>query len=496
MSGSDVTERDLRRRFLVLRGTRWLPVGLLVPVVVLLLVDRGFTLGQIGLTFAVQGVVVFCLELPTGGLSDTIGRRPVLLLATAIDAVALAVLLIADALPLLILCWMLEGVYRALESGPLDAWFVDSVHAIEAETSGTSETSETSETSSPHAGGDAPPPADPTPADRGVLESAFAGAGVVTGMALALGALLEGGLVALDPLPGVSALAVPVGVALGLRLVDLAALFVLLDEPPRVRPPETAGFVTDVGRVISRSTRAIAASTVLAALVAVELFWGFGLTALETLSAPKLGEVMSDLDAAAALLGPVSTASWIVAAAGAAVAPRLAARIGAASGAMVLHAVLAVALGAVALVAGPVGVIACLLVAYGAHGAVNPLYQTLVHRQAEGDTRTTIVSATSMTGQLGGALGAAALGAVATQVSIDAAIAIGALVLLATIPLYLPARRQGRQGRPRSGSGELPGSRTSATAAHKSVAVTGPTKAARVTPSASTTTVVGTAEIE
>jgi predicted MFS family arabinose efflux permease len=97
-----------------------------------------------------------------------------------------------------------------------------------------------------------------------------------------------------------------------------------------------------------------------------------------------------------------------------------------------------------AILAGPVGVIACLLIAYGAHGATNPLYQTLVHAQAEAATRTTIVSATSMTAQLGGALGAATLGAIATGVSIDAAIMVGAVALLATIPQYLPASRQGR----------------------------------------------------
>jgi hypothetical protein len=194
--------------------------------------------------------------------------------------------------------------------------------------------------------------------------------------------------------------------------------------------------------VVSRSTRAIAASTVLATLVAVELFWGFGMTAMELLPAPKLGEVMSDLDAAAALLGPVSTASWLIAALGAAAAPRLATRIGIASGAMVLHAVLAATILAMALVTGPLGVVVCLLGAFGAHGAINPLYQSLVHRQADAATRTTIVSATSMTAQLGGALGAVMLGAIAAGLSIDVAIAVGSLALLATIPLYLPARRQ------------------------------------------------------
>jgi hypothetical protein len=238
------------------------------------------------------------------------------------------------------------------------------------------------------------------------------------------------------------ALGAAIALALALRLVDLVTIFALLREPPRRRSAAPRGHARDVATVVSRSTRAIAASTVLASLVAVELFWGFGMTAMELLPAPKLGDVMSDLDAAAALLGPVSTASWFIAALGAAAAPRLATRIGNASGAMVLHAVLAAAILAMALVTGPAGVVTCLLVAFGAHGAINPLYQSLVHRQADAATRTTIVSATSMTAQLGGALGAVMLGAIATGVSIDVAIAVGSLALLATIPLYLPARRQ------------------------------------------------------
>ena len=51
------------------------------------------------------------------------------------------------------------------------------------------------------------------------------------------------------------------------------------------------------------------------------------------------------------------------------------------------------------------------------------------------------------------------------------------------------------RSRPNPGSGDEPGLRTSATAAHRSVALIGPTKLARTTPSASATTTIGTASI-
>ena len=73
------------RRFVALNALRWLPTGLLIPVTAVLMQSRGLSLAQIGLVMAVQGAVVIVLELPTGGLSDALGRRPVLLVASALD---------------------------------------------------------------------------------------------------------------------------------------------------------------------------------------------------------------------------------------------------------------------------------------------------------------------------------------------------------------------------------------------------------------------------
>ena len=68
--------RSARRRYLILIALRWLPTGLLIPVTVLLALSRGLSLTEIGLVFSIQGLVVLALELPTGGLTDALGRRP------------------------------------------------------------------------------------------------------------------------------------------------------------------------------------------------------------------------------------------------------------------------------------------------------------------------------------------------------------------------------------------------------------------------------------
>jgi hypothetical protein len=56
-----------RRRYLLLTALRWLPVGLMMPIFVLVPLGRGLTLTEIGVVFAAQGLVVLALELPTGG---------------------------------------------------------------------------------------------------------------------------------------------------------------------------------------------------------------------------------------------------------------------------------------------------------------------------------------------------------------------------------------------------------------------------------------------
>src|SRR4029453_6514103 len=87
--------RSARRRYLLLVALRWLPTGFLIPVTVLLALSRGLSLTQIGLVFSVQGLVVLALELPTGGLSDALGRRPTLILAGVFALLSLGILYLA-----------------------------------------------------------------------------------------------------------------------------------------------------------------------------------------------------------------------------------------------------------------------------------------------------------------------------------------------------------------------------------------------------------------
>ena len=123
----------LKRSFYILTGLRWLPVGAVIPFMVLFMLERGLELDQIGVAVAAYAITVAVLELPTGGLADTLGRRPVLLAAETISGAGLLLFLFAVFLPQFAVAWAVLGVGRALNSGALDAWFVDEAMRIEPE---------------------------------------------------------------------------------------------------------------------------------------------------------------------------------------------------------------------------------------------------------------------------------------------------------------------------------------------------------------------------
>ncbi|MBN2396214.1 MAG: MFS transporter, partial [Candidatus Atribacteria bacterium] len=85
---------------------------------------------QIGISMAIYSGTIVLLELPTGGLSDTIGRKKVYLISLMIQFAAVFILLIAQKFQGIILGFLLLGMARAFSSGSMDAWFVDKFYLI------------------------------------------------------------------------------------------------------------------------------------------------------------------------------------------------------------------------------------------------------------------------------------------------------------------------------------------------------------------------------
>jgi predicted MFS family arabinose efflux permease len=405
-----------RRRLLLLTTTRWLPVGLAFGLTTLLPLERGLTLSQVAVMLSVQGLVVLALELPTGGLADAVGRRSLLVVAAAVAVVSGALFLLATNLPAFAVAMLLQGVFRALDSGPLEAWYVDTAQADD--------------------------PAVP-------VEHALSQAGSVLGVAIASGALLSGGLVTWHPFGGTSALALPFLLATTLYGVHAVLVAVLVREPPvrdRGRGLRSALFsAREAPRVVLSGLQMVRSAPVLRSLVLVEVFWSVAMIAFETLNPVRLAELVGGEERAAALYGPASAAAWALFAAGSALAGLASRRIGVAWTALVARVLNGGVVVAMGLVAGPAGLVAGYWLAYLTHGGAVPVHSTLLHRQAERTNRVTVLSVNSMVSGGVYSLGLLALGPLAEHTSTATAITVaGAFSILGAL-CYLPAVKDERR---------------------------------------------------
>jgi MFS family permease len=411
-----LTAEQVRRRYLALVAMRWFPTGMLIPISVLLPLERGLSLSEIGLAAAGQGLVVLFLELPTGGLADSLGRKRVLITASLVGMTSLTIYLLADTFAAFFTAFALQGVFRALDSGPLEAWYIDAAHAADPDAE---------------------------------IQRGLSGAGVVLGIAIATAALLSGALVAWHPIETMEALALPVVVSLVLQMAGLTGLVLLMAE---VREDKGLSAAVSAAKgtpaAISGGLRLLRDNRVLLAIVAVELLWGFGMATFESFTPVKLAEVVGDVDRAAAISGPAASAAWMVSALGAAIVPWLGRRVGLAPAAAILRVLQGLAVVGLGLAVGVPGVIAAYLFAYVIHGASNPAHLTLLHRQVDGSLRATVASLNSMAGLSAGALGLIVLTRVADATSLNTAMYAGAIILAAAAPLYIPAWRQSPQKEP------------------------------------------------
>ncbi len=420
-----------RRVFLLLTFTRWFPVGLVVPLTTLLPLERGLSVTETLTLASVAGIVVFALELPTASTADAVGRRPVLVLAAALQVVAAVLYCVAGSFWAFAIAAATMGVFRALDSGPLEAWFVDAVHVNS-------------------------PGAD--------VARTLSRQGTVLGAAIAAGALVSGGLVWWHPVTAWSALTLPYVCYAALAAVHLAMVAFLLVEPGRTSPATTGpdapaeGLPSPARRrfraalAAARRAPAIIATgltlarhnRVLRLLLLVETFWAAAMVVFESFTPIRLEELVGSPAQAGALMGPVASAGWAVFSLGAGLAGLVSGRLGVARTALlarVLNGLGAVWMG---LVAGPAALIAAYLATYGLHGAGGPVYSALLHREAAADNRTTVLSMASMMSFLAFAVASPLLGWTADSLSTPVAMVIGGGFSVLGALCFLPAVRRER----------------------------------------------------
>ncbi|MFE0155060.1 MFS transporter [Nonomuraea sp. NPDC059007] len=417
------------RRYALVSFLTWLPAGLMIAPLVLLMLDRGLTIVQVGVVMTVYSLVIAVLELPTGGLADVVGRRAVLAVAAACTALSLGLLVLADSFWAFVLACGVLGVSRALSSGPAEAWYVDTLHAIEG------------------------PEADLRPGlARGhVLEDVALGVGV-----------LAGGFVPLLDLPlGLPALAVPPLAGAVAALVWLGVVLVALPEPPHPRVPMGEVW-RGVPRTVASGVRVAVRDGVLRRLVLLSAVVGMALTCVELLVPGHLAALTGSAELGATAYAVVAAVGFAGGALGSGLAPALARRLagrealgvrgsvrGAVAG-LVLSGLSLAGLALSALLGGASGVgsvvlaglpYAVLFVGLGAYGV---LRAELGHHRVTAAERATMASAASLAGSGGAALANLTLAPLAMGLGTSAAWwLVAAVVLLSSLLFFrLPIKEQ------------------------------------------------------
>ncbi|MFF2526589.1 MFS transporter [Streptomyces liangshanensis] len=398
-----MTPRTARRRFVAVSVLYWLPVGLTIAPLILLFTERGMALTAVAGFFAAHSLTAAALELPTGGLSDVIGRRTVLAAAGLLGLAAFTLQGLGTSAWVLTLGMALMGAGRALSSGPAEAWYVDTVQA--------------------HSGPDAD------------LRTGLARAGTATSAALAAGTLLGGGLpwlLGLGPDLGARLRAATSGLVLPLSVPSLLAavleviyvLYVLtaLPEPPRPRATLRGvlrGIPVTVGEGLRLGGRDALVRRILLSAGAA----GAALAVLELLTPGRAADLTGAAESGAVVFAGLACAGFVCSALGSHLAP-LAARVAGGGERAVLLSLGTGAVGlfllGVTVVGAGAGTGALPLVGgvigfglvYLGLGAAGPNENDLLHRRVTGAGRATALSVQSLALQLVaavGGLGASAL---------------------------------------------------------------------------------------
>ena len=390
-------------------------MGLTVAVAALALTDRGMDLFQISLLFGVYSLTTMAMELPFGGLADTIGRKPVFLAAVVASVISLALFLSTNDFYVLALSFAFIGFGRALRSGTLDAWFVETFRA-------------------------AAPNVD--------VQPALAKAQWANAMGLAVGAVL-GGLLpdlfgsAAERL-GFSAYDVSYVASLAVMLGVFIYTLAVIVENPRPRTPQALkqGFAT-VPLVIKDAGLLALRHPALSVLLAALAFFLMATNPVEVIW-PTHAKPMLDEGYANTVIGVVTAAYFFSIAFGASLSPHIS-RIFKRRHAITLAAAFACLAGvqvALALQGNIIGFVAVFILYSVILGISETPASSILHRCVEDRQRSTMLSLRSLIQQLGAALGLVLAGAIAKVYSTPTAWMVGAICLVvAAILIGILAKR-------------------------------------------------------
>lgn len=391
----------------------WLANALRMALGILLIQSRGMSLFQIGLMMGFYSLTVVLLEVPTGGLADAIGRKRVALLAYTIILFGGIIFLGAFSFPIFLLGFILNGVGRALASGALDAWFIDTAQAIDPEIE---------------------------------LQPLLAKANTVALLALGIGTLGGSALPGLFPaLPAEgTAIITPLSIPTLISTVVFAALLAIIafgvkETRPAEQVSDWRQGVRQMPEMLKTAFTLSRRNPVILLLIGATSASGLALSGLESFWQPHFADLLGGHTENTIFFGVVMGGNFLVGMVGNLLATPLSRLFKKRYGLVcaVFQGVRGLVLIGLALQASvPMAVLLFWLV-YLNMGVVNSPHAALLNEQIPAEHRSSMLSIESLASYVGSFIGSVGLGFVAERASIGAGWIIAGVLLVVSLILYL-----------------------------------------------------------
>jgi MFS family permease len=388
---------------------------LVTPVFAAFQLDRGLSLSQLGLNVAILSAVVAAMELPTGGLADSFGRRNTYLLSIAAHLLGASVLLFAFSLPLILVGFVFMGLARALSSGCMDAYFVD-------------------------AHGDL--------SEAGPLQRFLARIGVAIPLSLAVGGVAGGFLADLDPTAfgisgGFDSYSFVFLTVVGVVLLQLLVTLILI--PGRESNPELEGLergFSRIKRVFLDATKHGVSNRLVLLLLVGTASWGVAFAGLEQYWQPYVSGISAS-PSPTRLFGFLTAGYFLAGSLGSLAAGTLFKIIGPryAEAVTVLRLLIG---GTLILLASTQSVVAFAVIYFTIfflNGVSGSPEQTLFNQNVPSAVRSTLLSFESLFLQAGGGLAALLWGVLADNYSISLSWRLAGAIFILSGALYYYVRR-------------------------------------------------------
>jgi MFS transporter, DHA1 family, quinolone resistance protein len=403
---------DLVQRYTINQSFHWFISGLFFPVMVLFMLDKGLNIFDIGVMLGLYSGTVILLELPTGGLADSIGRKRTYLISQSIYLISLAVFLLSWGIVTIAIGIVIMGIARSLSSGSIDAWFVDEFKAQR-------------------------------PGED--LQKALAKANIFIPLGIAVGSLL-GGLIP-QFWGDFSQSALGLGrYGMNLLLMMLAVVIqimltqYLIQEHHQVGKGAALEGMKKLPEVLSTAVQYGLKDWIILLLLLSNICIGFSLFGVETYWQPRLSSILGG-DSQTWLFGVLAAGYFLAGSIGNLVSIPLCARAGGRyAGALFgMRVMLGLSLIIFALQETLLGFAVLYLIFFLFVGAETSPYAALFNHRVPNERRSTLLSFQSLVLQLGGLLGTVGLAFVAQGAGIGTAWVVAGAVLSISSVFFLAA---------------------------------------------------------